>query len=582
MSDSQKRSVLKFTNTIHFKISLIMAFILLLLLAVSAIYGVHEKNSIRQQVYHSDTIMLSTLSDTIDNSFLGVDATLLSLGQDYLSLLTSLAKDDAHETGQFMMTEEIKAGLSKVLTAVRNANGVFLYHPNGNRFVFKTDSNDSYDQEQLITKMLGDLIADKPPELLHNWKMFSSAGRYYLLRVLHFSEYYAGVWIDANKYLSSLDPGSIIGEHTIFLTSLDGVPYTADSAVLDADADLSGEFGDYYMAGQKDRYMVIRNRLKSGDFYLTALILDSSILENLTEFQLFVALIISLALLVLMIVFAALQKMFLSPIDQIVRGMKSLQHGDFDTKLNLINSSEEFLIVQDTFNAMSAEIKNLKVGILEQQIDKQRAQMQFFKMQAKPHFFINSLNSIFIFAQLMDYEKIQEMTYCLAMHYRYILGDSDAVTVEKEIEHIQNYLRIQEIRFSKKLKVDIDIAEEVSDLLIPQFTIHTFVENAVKNTVTLSSDIEITVRCFLKEASPAPRLYISVTDTGNGFSDVVLEKICAGEQIEDENGKRVGIFNIQKRLELMHGGRAKLKFSNRLPHGALVEIELPMNDIKEE
>lgn len=95
--------------------------------------------------------------------------------------------------------------------------------------------------------------------------------------------------------------------------------------------------------------------------------------------------------------------------------------------------------------------------------------------------------------------------------------------------------------------------------------------------MTLDNKVEISLYITRETYEDGPYLYISVSDTGKGFSDETLEALEHDGSIIYNGRKHVGLQNVCRRLELMYGGRAGITFSNMGEnYGAVVEVHVPM------
>jgi LytS/YehU family sensor histidine kinase len=113
---------------------------------------------------------------------------------------------------------------------------------------------------------------------------------------------------------------------------------------------------------------------------------------------------------------------------------------------------------------------------------KTKAELEALQAKVNPHFLYNTLNSI---AELSLHQgaKARQMTIALAELFRYSLNKKNEteISVEEEMEMVENYLMIEKIRFEDKLDVSIDIDNDTKRAEIPKFILQPLVENAVKH-----------------------------------------------------------------------------------------------------
>ncbi len=105
-------------------------------------------------------------------------------------------------------------------------------------------------------------------------------------------------------------------------------------------------------------------------------------------------------------------------------------------------------MVNHTFNGMMEQIQELRIHVYEEQLNKQKAELQHLQLQINPHFFMNSLNIIYNLALVKNYALIQEMAISLVQYFRYMFRSNlTFLPLKDELQHIRNYIRIQELRF---------------------------------------------------------------------------------------------------------------------------------------
>ena len=225
---------------------------------------------------------------------------------------------------------------------------------------------------------------------------------------------------------------------------------------------------------------------------------------------------------------------------------------------------------------MVSQIKQLKIDVYEEHINKQKAELQYLQMQIEPHFYLNAFNTIYSMAQMKDFNLIQDMVRCLADYLRYMCrGNYLLVSMEEELMHIKNYLQIQRIRSGDNLICNIDTDQQSMGVHIPPLVLHTFIENIVKHALNLYEPITVLIKATVFESEKDRFVKIIIQDSGKGFTDEALKKI--NNDIDSkESGQNIGIWNVKQRLKLIYGDSASVKAGNSIDSGACVEIILPV------
>jgi two-component system LytT family sensor kinase len=181
------------------------------------------------------------------------------------------------------------------------------------------------------------------------------------------------------------------------------------------------------------------------------------------------------------------------------------------------------------------------------------ARLDALRMQINPHFLFNTLNAISALVE-RDPSGARKMIARLSELFRRTidLRAADEVPLRQELELLDRYIEIMEIRFQGRLRAVRNIAEETLDALVPNLILQPIVENALEHGQ--ASVLEIAAR------RDGERLVISVRDHGPGLSD---------------SPAGVGVGNTRARLEQLYGANASFALRNAEGGGAIAEIVLP-------
>jgi len=152
------------------------------------------------------------------------------------------------------------------------------------------------------------------------------------------------------------------------------------------------------------------------------------------------------------------------------------------------------------------------------------------------------------------------------------------VLLKDEVKHVENYIRIQQIRFPDSLNYKIEVCEDLLDIPVPPLIIQTFVENIIKHAVTLDDEIYFEVR--IEKLEKVDKVAIIIRDNGEGFSAEQLLRLNSEENYNDDSGKHIGIYNVKQRLDLLYDGNASILFANdNNTGGAVVKMIIPIKKI---
>jgi two-component system sensor histidine kinase YesM len=269
------------------------------------------------------------------------------------------------------------------------------------------------------------------------------------------------------------------------------------------------------------------------------------------------------------------------PLQKLTKSMLRVHNGDLTYRIKPYSSSNEFEIVNTTFNEMMDEVQNLKINVYEQQIKVQRSQLRNLQLQIKPHFLINSLNMVNNLILNQNYSSATDLILHSVDYFRYMTkADEDYVHLNEELKHVTTYLEIQKIRYKDKFTYSVKANQLIEDMLIPPLLIQSFVENSIKYAIEMSKVLHLSINVEYFEVDYYPYAKIVISDTGVGYPDNLLEQLNAGKKITDSLGDHIGIQNSVHRIKILFEGKASWKFYNN--GGAVSELVLPALFDKEE
>lgn len=192
-----------------------------------------------------------------------------------------------------------------------------------------------------------------------------------------------------------------------------------------------------------------------------------------------------------------------------------------------------------------------------------QSQLNLLRSQLQPHFLFNTLNSISTLIY-SDPDKADSMVIQLSHLLRRTLDQRDVtlIPLEQEIATINAYLEIQAMRFSERMKVELNIEKDTLLLLVPPMILLPLVENAVRYGVEKSSQLT-TIR--IASSTCEGQLTLDVSDDGPGIDPA------------NESGTGVGLANIQSRLETIYPMVSScVTLTEQQGGDVIASIELPM------
>ncbi|WP_025640691.1 histidine kinase [Schnuerera ultunensis] len=203
---------------------------------------------------------------------------------------------------------------------------------------------------------------------------------------------------------------------------------------------------------------------------------------------------------------------------------------------------------------------------------------QVLSVQINNHFLFNTLNALASLSIKDGSYKTYESIIRLSNILRYSLKSSNTiVTLNEEMKFILDYLELQRLRYGGRLKININISEEVRPIRVPLNFIQPIVENSFIHGFKDKLDgLYIEINCYKKE----DKIVVQIEDNGSGLEEKEVEELNNRIKGQSTTIDLSGLMMIYRRLELLYPNRFKFEISSKKGVGTKVLIVLPV--IKED
>lgn len=289
---------------------------------------------------------------------------------------------------------------------------------------------------------------------------------------------------------------------------------------------------------------------------------------------------------VLSIVFAISLHFFVStrltrPVHVLKNKMQLAASGYLEAKV-VPSGNDEIADLGNSFNIMLGKIRRLLEQSIQEQQEIKKAELRALQAQINPHFLYNTLESIIWMAESGKKDQVITLVQSLSSLFRISLSKGkDWITIHKELEHVQSYMVIQQMRYRDILEYDICIASELYSYPILKMTLQPIIENAIYHGIkNKRGKGMVQVRGFMDEDRD---ILIVVEDNGIGMSETRLEELrfaLSQPHPPEETGKEVsggfGLHNVHQRLRLYYGEAYGVQVNSREREGTTVMIRIPM------
>lgn len=287
----------------------------------------------------------------------------------------------------------------------------------------------------------------------------------------------------------------------------------------------------------------------------------------------FIILILTIiGLVVLAILYGVINKLY-EPIDVIVNSISDVAKGNLDVRIKNEYEGTEFRQITRGFNLMIEEINLLMQKIKNEEKQMKQIELNRLQSQIKPHFLYNTLECIHLQALVDGSKKASRMVKALANFYRVSLSSGkNLIRLSDEIKLVENYLIIQNMRYSDIVKFNVYVDKKYENILIPKMTLQPLVENAIYHGIKVKNGLKGEI--FLKIMCDDNRIIISLSNTGIIMSQADIDKINSYISIFDENSG-YGIRNVNRRIEIIFGKEYGLLYKRNKENQTTVDITLP-------
>ena len=260
------------------------------------------------------------------------------------------------------------------------------------------------------------------------------------------------------------------------------------------------------------------------------------------------------------------------PIQRLCDSMERVQEGDFSVSDIVVDSENEIGSLTKSFNVMTQRIHELMAQNIREQEAKRKSELKALQSQINPHFLYNTLDSIIWMAEGKKNEEVVLMTASLARLLRQSISNEDElVSIGQETEYARGYLTIQKMRYKDKLEFWIEVEPSILNIRLIKLVLQPVIENAIYHGLKYKESRGLLlVKGFMKNGNAV----LQVIDDGVGMDQETLDHIYERHKV-DYHSNGVGIYNVQKRLQLYYGNEYGIVYESKPGEGTTATITIP-------
>lgn len=258
--------------------------------------------------------------------------------------------------------------------------------------------------------------------------------------------------------------------------------------------------------------------------------------------------------------------------------MNELEQGYISTQFSLERDSgtkDEIEQIYYNFNYMTERIRELLKEHYRMGKNVQLAELKALQAQINPHFLYNTLDLMNWMALDYDAEELADILKDLARFYRLSLNHGrNFLSIGEEIEHVETYVRIENVHFDGAITLEVDVPEEIRTFVCPNIILQPFVENSIVHGIAEHPEItscHISIRAVMEEGD----ILFRVRDDGPGIPLAQIPELLAKDYGPESRG--YGVRNINFRLKLYYGEAYGISYDGTGPKGTVVTVRIPGN-----
>nr|WP_202128644.1 histidine kinase [Paenibacillus dendrobii] len=267
------------------------------------------------------------------------------------------------------------------------------------------------------------------------------------------------------------------------------------------------------------------------------------------------------------------------PIQKLQRVVRQFGMGNLDVRLE-VKGRDDIAELSHTLNTMLDQLKGLIHDIEHEQEQKRVMELEALFMQIRPHFLINTLNSIKCSLILQKDRLHSGIIDSLMSLLRAYMKFNEPTTLQEECELMRHYIDIMKIRNEIPVQLVVDLEPELTSWIIPKLMLQPIIENAIVHGLVDHPDAKIWIRASRKQGY----FTIEIEDNGDGIEEA--RRLLLNEQLQirdsgpDTPYDRVGLLNVAQRLRLYFGSDAAIALVPNERRGMTAVLRIPVHDVQ--
>ena len=381
-------------------------------------------------------------------------------------------------------------------------------------------------------------------------------------------QYFDNVSIGTHGYIYMIGSDGEILYHPRMQLIESGIE---EESQLAASAVRDGTYSERYRG--ENRHVTVKTVGYTG-WKLAGVTSERGFYLNNQKNLLFMGFIIGLLAYILALVNAYISSRITTPIRKLEHSVNVIESGDLEAEV-YIGGAEEVRHLGTSVQKMADRIRGLMQDIVTEHETRRRTEFDALQSQINPHFLYNTLDIIVWMIENEEKEKAVQIVTALGRFFRISLSRGRSIIpVKDELEHVRNYLMIQQNRFKNKFTYRVEADDAVLPMASVKLILQPIVENAIYHGMEfMDGDGEILVKAELKDGCTV----MTVRDNGLGMTEETVEKLLSGKEphAPSRRGSGIGVRNVHERIRIYFGEAYGLSIVSEPDEGTEVTIRMP-------
>ena len=257
----------------------------------------------------------------------------------------------------------------------------------------------------------------------------------------------------------------------------------------------------------------------------------------------------------------------MSPIKRMLEFCHEVSEGKLSVRIQ-DKHKDELSRLSGSMDHMADTIEHLMDQQKTQEKKKRELELQMLQYQLNPHFLFNTLNSLRFVAAMHKDQIVSDGIQALSSLLQNTLTNkNEYITIQEELENLENYFSILRIRYAGSFEYSFHVEEdELLSCLVPKLILQPLAENSVMHGSSDNGTVmEIQITCWREDEN----VIIELSDDGKGF-EVTVDALAPHPE-----RKRIGVANVNDRIQLNFGRKYGLKIDSQPGHGTTCTLTLP-------